>query len=254
MKGVSELERMLAAERAERRLPEAAQRGFAGLRDALAAQAPALSVAHGPLALGGSAVAKWLASVGLIAFGVAGSGLLLFPAPAARPARVTAAPAVHSAELLAPREPVVALPVPSPIPTLEVNDPSPRREVKRADAAPALETAEPAPSSKASTFAEEFRLMKAAKQALDAGKLHLVQVWLDEHARLYPQGVFQSERQALQVLLGCQRAPQSGSAAARRYVDQHPSSPFIDRIARACQLEGAVLPAPPAASFPDGGK
>ena len=40
MKGVSELEQMLAAERAERRLHEATQRGLAGLRDALATGAP----------------------------------------------------------------------------------------------------------------------------------------------------------------------------------------------------------------------
>jgi hypothetical protein len=154
----------------------------------------------------------------------------------------------------ASKEPGVASPAPTAAPTLEADKASLPRAVTRAGAAPSLDMPEPAPSSTASTFAEEFRLMKAAKQALDAGKLHLVQVWLDEHARLYPQGVFQSERQALEVLLGCQRSPQSGSATARRYVDQHPSSPFIDRIARACQLEGAPASALPAASFRDGGK
>jgi hypothetical protein len=245
---------MLAAERAERRLPEAAQRGLAGLRDALATGAPALSVAHGPLALGGSALAKWLATVGLVAIGVAGSGLLLFPAPAARPAQDAAAPAGPSTAPSASPGPVVASPAPTAVPPFDADKATPPREVSRAGAAAALDMAEPTPSSTASTFAEEFRLMKAAKQALDAGKLHLVQVWLDEHARLYPQGVFQSERQALEVLLGCQRSPRSGSATARRYVDQHPSSPFIDRIARACQLEGAPAPVPPAANFPDGGK
>jgi hypothetical protein len=254
VKGDSELERMLAAERAEQRLPEAAERGLAGLRDALSAGAPALGVAHGPLALGGSALAKWLASVGLIAVGVAGSGLLLFPAPAAAPAQSAAAPAGHSAAPAAFREPVVASSAPAAVPTLDADKASQPRDVPRAGAAPAL-VAEPAPSTAAaSTFAEEFRLMKAAKQALDAGKLHLVQVWLEEHARLYPQGVFQSERQALEVLLDCRRGPRSGSAAARRYVNQHPSSPFIDRIARACQLEDAPAPAPPAANFPDGAK
>jgi hypothetical protein len=251
VKEVSELERLLAAERAEQRSPEAARRGLAGLRDALATGTPALSVAHGPLALGGSAVAKWLASVGLIAIGVAGSGLLLFPAPAARPVRVTTALAGPSAAPVPPRKPAVAAPIAVATPTIEEHKPSPRREMTRVEAAPALESAQPAPSSSASTFAEELRLMKAAKQALDTGKLHLVQVWLDEHARLYPQGVFQSERQALEVLLGCRRSPRSGSAAARRYVDQHPSSPFIDRIARACQLVGAPAPVPPSANFPD---
>lgn len=245
---------MLAAERAEARLPEAAQRGLAGLRDALATGVPALGVAHGPLTLGGSALAKWLASVGLIAIGVASSGLLLFPAPAARPAQVAAAPAGQPVAPAASPELGVASPAQAAVPTFDADKASRPREVTRAGDAPALEMAEPAPSSAISTFAEEFRLMKAAKQALDAGKLHLVQVWLDEHARLYPQGVFQGERQALEVLLGCRRAPRSGMAAARRYVNQHPSSPFIDRISRACQLEGAPALAPPAANFPDGGK
>jgi hypothetical protein len=254
VKGVRELEQMLAAERAEQRLPEAAERGLAGLRDALAAGVPALDVAHGPLALGGSALAKWLASVGLIAIGVAGSGLLMFPAPAARPAQSAAVPAARPAAPAASREPVLASPEPAAVSTLDADRASPPREVARAGAAPAVSATSTPSSAAASTFAEEFRLMKAAKQALDAGKLHLVQVWLDEHARLHPQGVFQSERQALEVLLACRRAPQSGSAAARRYVNQQPSSPFVDRIARACQLEGAPAPTPSAANFPDGGK
>jgi hypothetical protein len=245
---------MLAAERAERRLPEAAERGLTGLRDALGAGVPALNVAHGPLALGGSALAKWLASVGLVAIGVAGSGVLLFPAPAARPAQSAAVPAARPAAPAASLEPVLALPAPAAVPTLDADKTTPPREATRAGAAPPSMAAPTPSSTAASTFAEEFRLMKAAKQALDAGKLHLVQVWLEEHARLYPQGVFQSERQALEVLLACQRAPQSGSAAARRYVSQQPNSPFVDRIARACQLEGAPGRTPPATNFPDGGK
>src|SRR5688500_1675731 len=229
MSGARELERLLAAERAERRPAGAAEQGFSDLSGALSAGTPALAVAQGPLKLGTALTVKWLAGVGLIAVGVAGSSLALFPSPPARPPTVVSAPSARQPSALPAQHQAPhawsAAPLESAAPHAKAAE-LPRNATPEVPA-----TAEaPAPPSSvptaASTFADEFRLMKAAKEALDAGKLHLVQVWLDEHARLYPLGVFQGERRALQVLLACRRAPQAGAAEARRYIEQHPSSPF----------------------------
>jgi hypothetical protein len=255
MSGARELERLLAAERAERRPAAAAEQGFSDLSGALSAGSPALGVAHGPLKLGTALTAKWLAGVGMIAVAVAGSSLALFPTPPPRPPTVVSAPSAQQlsappAQHRAPHAPFAG-PLESATPHAKLAE-LPRKAPSEVAATAEAPAPPPSASTAASTFAEEFRLMKAAKEALDAGKLHLVQVWLDEHARLYPLGVFQGERRALQVLLACRRAPQAGASEARRYIEQNPSSPFIDRIARACQLDGAAAPLP--ANFPDGGK
>jgi len=50
-------------------------------------------------------------------------------------------------------------------------------------------------------------LIKSAKQELDAGRAHLARVWLDQHARLYPNGVFRTERAELERRLSSGPAP-----------------------------------------------
>ena len=184
----SELSRLFAAERAE--APSTAQtaRCYEALQAAVHADLPALPVAHGPLSLGLSLGTKSLLSSGLVAFAVTTAGLGVHASlqePAASPAQVVVSAA-----------PVSAVTVVTSV--ADVVD------EKRAPDVALLGSAVPAPArpkssiDSASTFAEELRLIKAAKQELDAGRAHLARVWLDQHARLYPNGTFRTERTELQ--------------------------------------------------------
>ena len=242
-----ELSRLFAAERAETRPTSAAEQGLTELRDALGAGVPPLPVAHGPLAgLGAASAVKSAILSGVVALGLTASGLsLLAPPPATEPRASTAASA-RAERVTTPAPPPAPLSAPPPTPTSE----EPRK------APPRSASAEPE-AAPPSTFAEELRLIKSAKQSVDAGRDSLAKSQLDEHARLYPQGIFRNEREALAVLLTCHSAPSAGQAAARRYVAQNPGSPLVDRIARACRLEPAAAeparsatPAPPTAPIP----
>ncbi len=246
MSAAQELSRLFAAERAEARSDAAAERGFGDLRDALHAGVPPLAVASGPLKLGAvSLAAKGVALSSAVLVGLTASGLALRPeAPKTAPVSAvatTSAPiaarVTQSAEPPVPASPAVPAVTPSLKPTL---------------------SAPPEPEPPPSTFADELRLMKAAKQDLDSGKELLARVWLNEHARLYPHGVFQSEREALSVLIACKSSPVSGRVAAQRYVAQHAKSPLVDRILRACELQASpgatsAPSAAPTANFPEDG-
>jgi hypothetical protein len=237
MNGAEELSRLLSAERAEKRPELAADQGLVDLRHAFSTGVPALGVAHGPLKLGLSALVKWGTGSGLLIAALTASGFALRPNAAVRD--VNAIAVASASTRIAPT------PLAPPQPPEPVGSTKPAASSPKATGRSASSPEREAPS----TFADELRLMKAAKQDLDAGKDHLARVWLAEHARLYPDGVFQSEREALEVLMACRQAP-TGREAARRYVAQHPRSPLIDRISRACQLDGEPI-SPPAANFPD---
>lgn len=252
----SELSRLFAAERAEARPAAAAAQGLVDLRDALHAGVAPLAVAHGPLAgLGATVAVKSAVLSGVVALGLTASGLAWYAeTPASEPApHMTASASASGVAKPVPLPTPLAAPAPAPAPSIA---PPHRAAPPAANAA-----SEPEPPS---TFAEELRLIKAAKQDVDAERDSLARVRLDEHARLYPQGVFRSEREALAVLLTCRATPTEGHAAAQRYVDRNPGSPLVDRIARACRLPAvAVAPARsaetatpvpvPTVNFPDAG-
>jgi hypothetical protein len=191
MTGSGELSRLFAAERAETRPISDAEQGLVKLRDALSAGAPPLPVAHGPLAgLGATSAVKSAILSGVVALGLTASGLALLDEP---PATEPRASAVASAQ--ADR---VATPAPPPAPPA-ATPPAPSSQESR-KTPPRFASAEPEAEAP-STFAEELRLIKAAKQSVDAGRDALAKAQLDEHARLYPQGVFRNEREALAVRL-----------------------------------------------------
>ena len=219
-----ELSSLFAAERAEQPPAAHASQGWEQLQGALQADLPALAIAHGPLKLGLSLATKSFLGSGLVAFAVTSAGLGVYAA-VEQPAPRQNVAAVTSSVPKAP--PAEAMPLASP-----VAEAPPEPSKPTAVAAP---VAQPSSSSASdSTLADEMRLMKSAKRELDGGRAHLATVWLDQHAQLYPQGVFRSEREGLRVLLRCQQGPDQD--AARRFLRQNPHSPLVDRITRACQL------------------
>lgn len=208
-----DLGRLFAAERSETTSADTAERGLLRLEDALASGALPMGVSLAPLSLGASATLKWSIGAGVIAL-VAGTAALT--QPAAEPPRAPVVSSVATA-------PAVAAPPPA------ANPPETR-----------VETPPPAPSSSANhvdrdaAFTEELRLVKLAKGEIDAGRAHLAEVWLTEHARRFPNGVFRTERDALRVLVICAADPTGGGRKARDFVRMNPRSPLVDRITRAC--------------------
>jgi hypothetical protein len=87
-------------------------------------------------------------------------------------------------------------------------------------------------------FDQELSLIKAAKRAFDQGDDGTGLSLLAEHSRRFPHGVFAGEREALRVLARCSK-DQSSSARklAEAFMRSYPSSPMIDRIAKACRVE-----------------
>lgn len=230
-----ELARLFEAERVEQPPSDALGKGWLDLSSSLDAGVQALPVAPGPLKLGLSVASKWLLGSGLTALTVGASAVALSrPVPTAPPTRVVAPVATSNTSAPTPAKPT---PISAPVTEEEIaKAPKP--------------TPSPSASAQASTFADELRLIRLAKQELDAARPHLAQVWLDEHGQHYPKGVFASERAALQVLLTCQRSPEAGREAALRFARYNPGSPLLDRISRACGR--SLQPEPvPSGSFPD---
>ena len=192
------LSQLFALERAEHRAPSAAEQGYRTLQRALTANVPALPIAHGPLRLGLSLASRAMVGSGLVAFAVT-TGALGIQAALQTPAVV--APRAAATVRVAVSAPVGVPPAPL------ASEELPARQL------PTGTTSAPVRSSAAavasSTFAEELRLMKAAKLELDGGRGLLAKILLDQHERLYPQGVFRAERERLRARLPLLRARDS---------------------------------------------
>jgi hypothetical protein len=225
MSAKDDLSSLLEAERAEQADAAGEQRGWSRLEGSLAAGATPLGVSVAPLSLGLSAGVKWGVGAGAVALVAGGVGLAGAPSePVAQaPAQAPVASAVRLATPEAPKPLTPEKPVEIPQPTdspLESNH-----------------------GGQASTLTEEVQLMKAAKREIDAGRAHLAEVWLEEHARRYPRGVLRTEREALRILVACSGSdPLRGRRAAADFLRTNPRSPLVDRLSRACLLE----PTPPA--------
>jgi hypothetical protein len=223
MNSDDELARLFEAERRERAEPDDEKRGFTRLSGALASSAAPMAVSTSPLGLGLSALWKWSAGTGAIVFIAGGAALSRTPSHAPEPARATTASATHGvrgAENAAPelRRPEQANP-PAPF----ENEPSHAEN-------------DAGHGDRDAAFTEELRLVKLAKQEIDGGRIHLAEVWLAEHARRFPRGVFHTERDALRVLVACTSDPAAGKSRAEDFVKENPRSPLVDRISRACAL------------------
>jgi hypothetical protein len=187
MNDAEELSRLLAAERAEAPSLADTTQGWQGVQSALQANTPALAIAHGPLKLGLSLASKSLLGGGLLAFTVTTTGLGLHEVMSRRAESAVTAP---NSVLSRPTAPSL---LPPALPNTPASEPPVRSPTP---------TPTPTPSSREpSTLPQELRLIKAAKQELDAGRLHLAEVWLDEHAARYPNGLLQREREELRERL-----------------------------------------------------
>jgi len=230
MSDEAELSRLFTAERAVRMPPELTEQGLARLLPAVAAEAASVPAAAGTLKLAWMAAGKWILAgfvVGLTFSGVAASMGTSEGAPSsAAPSRV------DSSRVLTAVVPSPAVDEPTPVANGSATS-APAPVPQRRGAAPTV--VDSGPTVPPARFDAELRLITLAKSELDAGRPHLAQAWLAEHAARFPHGVFAIDRQALAVLIGC--SERRDATAARDFAARHPASPMLERLRRACGVE-----------------
>jgi hypothetical protein len=247
-----ELSALFAAERAAQPPAAAAQQGWARLAADLAANVAPLPVAVGPLKLGLWLVPKWiLAGFALGLLGAGATAPWLAPhRTESRPRRpavvvVTSQSGALRTTLPAESQPVLAPSLPSSPPGVEL-------EPARPALSPSALSSAPASASSAATFDAELKLITLAKSELDAHRPAQARAWLSEHAARFPNGVFVTERDALNALATCEQGPRNESLA-NAFAARHPSSPLVERVTKACRVAlpaGSSLASPQAsASF-----
>jgi hypothetical protein len=194
----------------------------------LAANVAPLPVAAGPLKLGLWLVPKWiLAGFALGLVGAGAVGPLLAPRAVSGSA---SAPAVH----VAPSKSVALSVVPAPEAHEPVSPAAKDEQPVSAETRPAAAPSASPSSASAATFDAELKLISLAKADLDAHRPTHALAWLAENAAQFPNGVFVTEREALNVLARCEQGPPD-VALAKRFAAEHPSSPLVARLMKACQ-------------------
>lgn len=242
-----ELERMIEAERGVTPHGQRVERGWARLREAVAAgEAPLANLPlEGSLRLVGPAVKTGL---GLkVAAGSAvtltlltGLAVTTQQRPPLEPTAVSAPPTASivvqtSAQPIASIDPsptaapaaAARSPAPAPL-AVAPHPPQPLLTPNRASSA--------RPAERTSTFEAELALIKRAKSALDSEGAAEALSLLAEHSRRFPAGVFAGEREALRALALCRSGRfAEGLALGRRFIEAHPRSPLVDRVHRECE-------------------
>jgi hypothetical protein len=217
-----ELSRLLEAERREHADADSAKRGWQRLQGALAAGTPPMVASYAPLKLEVAAAWKWLLGTGAV--GVVVGGVALVPIPESKPP-------TRAAELT-----VIGAAAPTDVPPTNPSPPP-------VETPPAISSPDSSAAERDATFSEELRLIKLARGEIQANRAHLAEVWLDEHARRFPEGVFRTEREALRILVTCASGNTTrGARRASDFVRTNPRSPLVDRISRACGLSDAAPP------------
>jgi hypothetical protein len=102
------------------------------------------------------------------------------------------------------------------------------------------ETAETKPrTGRAGTLnlKEEALLLSEAQAALQRGDHQAAIVALAAHKRKFPQGILSGEREAALSVAYCKSGDlESGQARAKRFIEQSPRSPMVQRLRAACKL------------------
>lgn len=83
---------------------------------------------------------------------------------------------------------------------------------------------------------EELSLLTKAQGALATGDGETALAILDEHAKKFPNGTLAQERNAARCIALCLAGRAGAVAQAEAFIAQHPTSPLITRIQRACGL------------------
>lgn len=225
MTNADEISRLFEAERAVQPPDQGLERGLSRLLTDVAQRAAPLPIAAGPLNLGLSLVSKWLI-VGFVV-GLSGAGVV----------SQVAATSSAAAPISSAHRAIVETTVAVDAPAREAGTALPSSTEVQEDSAqivsrPVLAASTSALPADSTTFAEELRLIGAARREQEGGRARTAEAWLLEHARRFPDGVFALEREALQVLVTCSTKKQP--ELARAFAASHAQSPMVARLLRVC--------------------
>lgn len=232
-----QLAELLHAERSTRPAASAADHGWQRLAADIAANVQPLPIGTGALKSGVWLVPKWiLAGLVLGAVGVGITSAALTPNVVAASAR--------SLGLPGPVAPMLASTPVAATTVTEQAEPMAAASASNAhsEAMAARSVALPSASAPA-TFDAEMQLISRAKTELDTHQFALARADLTQHATLFPQGVFATERDALRVLVSCEQGPRN-AALATAFEMQHPGSPLFARLESACSSASSSGAAP----------
>jgi hypothetical protein len=224
------LEELVELEREAQASPDQTERGWQRLSAAVAHGGSGTLVlgASKTLRLSAGFAGKW-AVIGGIGLALAGGSYVALEQRA--PAPVPVASATSGATL--PRPAASAAEPPPSAELDEIGAPVPTLPVARGRRA----GGGGAPGS----FEQELALIKAAKAELDAGRAADALDLVNQHARLYPRGVFAGEREALRALGSCGTGDSAtGRKLGVAFIRAYPASPLVDRVRRACGLDQEV--------------
>jgi hypothetical protein len=163
------------------------------------------------------------------------------PAPAAAndltpPTQVApASPDPAPAQAVARRAPIAAAPVRGAV-SFPARDETAATEPVAlppavAESAPPPLTAVAAP---ADGLQAELALVRAAHDALRAGKPDVALERMEQHRSEFPNGALSEERDALRVSAICALGRSDAASEAQTFLANHPGSPFVARIRDAC--------------------
>jgi hypothetical protein len=152
--------------------------------------------------------------------------------------------AASAARVAAPPVLVKSRPIPLSTRALEAPEPRAHAEAPTQAAETSARSAEPqrtesvvrtAPASSSDQeFAEDARVLRAARAALAAGQAERALLLL-ERRRGKHSGVLAEEREAARIVTLCQLGRRDEARAARdQFLLRHASSPLVERVRRAC--------------------
>jgi hypothetical protein len=145
---------------------------------------------------------------------------------------VAASLAAGGAVMLRER-PRQAAPVPAGVPVSSVSASAP---------APARTPAHPAPAAEpvaleGGQLRAELTLLDRAGARLAQGDLAACLATLAEHRQQFPQALLVEEREGLELLVRCMKAPRLARASAQQFLASHAGAMLGARIRAACKLE-----------------
>lgn len=158
------------------------------------------------------------------------------PAPALTPPVAPAQPQPAATPPAARRAAAVAAPVrgSAPVPAREEESVAAEHAVASAVPQAPENTVPAAVAAPADGLQAELALVRAAHDALRAGRPDVALERMEQHRRDFPAGALAEERDALRVSAICALGRADAATEARTFLASHPESPFVARIRDAC--------------------
>ena len=79
--------------------------------------------------------------------------------------------------------------------------------------------------------------MKRIQAALREADYSTVLTLCAEHARRWPHGVFELEREGVRAIASCDRDSDDATLRAKRFLKAHPHAPVAMRVSAACAAQ-----------------